>query len=117
MQPSGFTNSHFHKIFFHAFDLVKNTKKRRGQQKERGTYETRYSSGPIWDFKVEFILFKTPLDFFNFIDLQPRNRTWIIGYPFNFEIPVITAFSRGTKGSGKQGVCVCVCVVQSPLEN
>ena len=66
---------------------------------------------------------RNPVGFFNFIDLQPRYRTSGIGHLFNFKIPVITVFSRGTGGSGKQvfrmracwsigvcaGGCVCVC--------
>ena len=93
---------------------------------ERGTCKTRYPSTPIQDFTVVIILSKTPLDFFNFIDLQLRYRTSSISYPFNFKIPVITVFSRDTEGSGKQVfrvrdcvsagarvcVCVCVCVCQ-----
>ena len=53
------------------------------------------------DFDVEIIFLETPLDFFNFIDLQPRYRTSSVDHPFNFEIPLITIFSRGTEGSGK----------------
>ena len=71
----------FTRFFFQVF-----------KQKERGTRETRYPSGPIRDFKVEIIFLKSPLDFFNFIDLQPRYRTSRISHPFNFKIPVITVF-------------------------
>ena len=43
-----YTNTHFHNIFVHVFDVVKNAKKRRSQQKKcRGTRETRYPSGLI----------------------------------------------------------------------
>ena len=38
-QPSDFHNFTF---FFQLFDLLKNAKKRRGEQKERGTCGTRY---------------------------------------------------------------------------
>ena len=89
---------------------MKNTKKWRGYQKERATCETRYPSSPIKDFKVKNILFKTPLDFFNFIDLQPRYRNPSIPHPFNFKIPVITEFSRGTEGYRKQLFHVRACV-------
>ena len=79
-------------------------------------YETYYLSGPIWYFKVEIILFKTPLDCFDFIDLEPRYCTSNISHPFNFEIPAFTVFSRGIEGSRKQvyrlraRVCWCVWV-------
>ena len=87
-------------FFCQVSDLVRNAKKRHGKQKQRGTCEVRPSS-PIWDFKVKIKLLETPLDLFNFIDLQPRYRNSSISYPSNFEIPVIAVFSRSTEGSGK----------------
>ena len=83
------------KHFFSSFPSRKNGKKRHG-------------------FKVEnkIILFKTLLDLFNFIDLEPRYCTSSIGHPFNLALPVIIVFSRSTEGSGKKicmGAWVCVC--------
>ena len=48
---------------------------------------------------------ENPVAFFNFIDLQPRYRTSSIGYPFKFQIPVITVSSRGTEGFWKRVFC------------
>ena len=63
-------------FFFHVFDLVKNAKKRRDLQNQRGTCESHYPSDRILDFEVEIIFLKTLLDFFfNFIDSQPRYHT------------------------------------------
>ena len=40
-------NMYFHGIFLKFFDLVKNAKKRRGQQRERAACKARYPSGLI----------------------------------------------------------------------
>ena len=61
-------------------------------------------------FQVKIILLENALDFFNFIDLQLRYRTSSISHPFNYEILVITVFSRGTEGSGKQVFRVRACI-------
>ena len=89
-------------------------------QKEGGICHTRYPSSPIIDFEVEIILLKTPLDFLNFIDLQPRYHTSSIGHPFNFKTPVITVFCEvqqvlenkffarvHARPCTRTGVCVC----------
>ena len=54
-----FTSLRIHKyalwqLFFQVRDLVKNAKKQRGLQ-------TRYPSGPIWDFQVNFENYKWKL--------------------------------------------------------
>ena len=45
-------------IFYLFFNLVKNAKKLRVQQRERGRRGPRHPSDLIWDFKVEIKLFK-----------------------------------------------------------
>ena len=84
-------------FLFQFFDLVKNAKKPRGQKKECGTCKTRYPSGSIKYFEVKIIRFRTPLDFFNVINLEHLS----IGHPFTFEIAVFNVISRGTEGPRK----------------
>ena len=75
-------------------------------------YVGHYPSCLIWDFEVEIILFRNPLDLFSFINFNPRycTESTRISHPFNFEIPVITVFSQGIQKKTRVRACVCVCV-------